>query len=40
MIVRVALTPLAAVGDTVMVGAVASVVAFILACESGFRYSP
>jgi hypothetical protein len=39
-VVRVALTPLAAVGDTVMVGAVASVVAFILACESGFRYSP
>jgi len=39
-IVRIALTPLAAVGDTVMVGAVASVVALILACESGFSYDP
>jgi hypothetical protein len=38
--VRVALTPLAAVGDTVMVGLVASVVALIVACESGFTYAP
>ena len=39
-IVRVALTPFAAVGDTAMVGAVASVVALIVACESGFTYAP
>jgi hypothetical protein len=38
--VRIALTPLAAVGDTVLVGAVASVAALILACESGFTYNP
>jgi hypothetical protein len=37
---RVALTPLAVVGDTVMVGLVASVAAVIIACESGFTYSP
>ena len=39
-IVRIALTPLAAVGDTVMVGLVASVVALIVACQSGFTYAP
>jgi hypothetical protein len=39
-IVRVALTPLAAVGDTVMVGVVASVVALIVACQSGFCFTP
>jgi hypothetical protein len=39
-IVRVALTPLAAVGDTVMVGVVASVVALVVACQSGFSFTP
>ena len=38
--VRVALTPLAVAGDTVMVGAVASFVALVVACESGFRFTP
>jgi hypothetical protein len=38
--VRVALTPFAAVGDTVMVGLVASVAALVLACESGFSFTP
>ena len=38
--VRVALTPFAAVGDTVVVGLVASAVALILACESGFGFTP
>jgi hypothetical protein len=39
-IVRVALTPLAAVGDTAMVGVVAAFAALIVACESGFYYAP
>lgn len=37
---RVGLTPFAVVGDVVMVGVVASVAALIIACESGFYYSP
>jgi hypothetical protein len=37
---RIALTPLAALGDTVMVGLVASVAALVLACESGFSFRP
>jgi hypothetical protein len=37
---RVALTPFAAVGDTVMVGLVASVMAVILACQSGVSFTP
>jgi len=37
---RVALTPFAVAGDTVMVGVVASVVAFVLACESGVSFTP
>jgi hypothetical protein len=40
MIIRVALTPVAVVGDTAMVGLVAGVVALIAACQSGFYYSP
>lgn len=39
-IMRVALTPFTAIGDTVMVGLVASVVALYWACESGFSFSP
>jgi hypothetical protein len=38
--VRVALTPFAVVGDTVMVGLVASFVALVMACESGISYNP
>jgi hypothetical protein len=38
--VRIALTPFAAAGDTVMIGLVASAVAVILACESGFGFAP
>ena len=37
---RVALTPVAVVGDVVMVGVVASVMALYLACATGFYYSP
>jgi hypothetical protein len=37
---RVAITPFAAVGDTVMVGLVASAVALVVACESGFSFTP
>ena len=39
-VVRVALTPLAAVGDTAMVGVVAAFAALIAACESGFYCAP
>jgi hypothetical protein len=38
--VRILLTPFAVVGDTVMVGVVASVAAVVVACASGFTYSP
>jgi hypothetical protein len=38
--VRVLLTPFAIVGDTVMVGVVASVAAVVVACSSGFTYGP
>jgi hypothetical protein len=38
--VRIVLTPFAVVGDTVMVGVVASVAAVVVACSSGFRFSP
>ena len=37
---RVGLTPFAVVGDVVMVGVVASVVALYVACATGFYYSP
>ena len=37
---RVALTPFAAAGDTVMVGLVTSAVALVVACESGFNFTP
>ena len=39
-VIRVALTPLAVVGDTAMVGLVAAVVALLAACASGFGFSP
>jgi hypothetical protein len=39
-LVRVTLTPFAVAGDTVMVGMVAAVIAFIGACEGGFFVSP
>jgi hypothetical protein len=38
--IRVALTPFAVAGDTVMVGLVASVVALVMACESGLSFTP
>jgi len=37
---RVALTPVAAVGDTAMVGLAASFVALVMACEGGFSFTP
>ena len=39
-LIRVALTPFAVAGDTVMVGLVAALAAFIMACEGGGTCSP
>ena len=39
-VTRIALTPLAVIGDTVMVGLVVSAVALIAACQSGFGFVP
>lgn len=39
-VMRVALTPVAVVGDTAMVGVVAAVVALFAACASGFGFYP
>jgi hypothetical protein len=39
-LIRVTLTPFAVAGDTVMVGAVAAVVALVVACQSGLFVNP